>query len=333
MLISFYNDGKKIQTLFKLFKALIFKDSRASLLIWLRQQGELTNFYNLQYHIEKYPSFDIGSITFDPLGSGDNIKAAIILQGPIWYEDNFTLNTCKLYRMLYPSVDIYISIWDDDKLFNQKKWDDLRVTVVKNSKPQVLEQLGSTQLQTTLVWNALNMAKQHQIQNVFKTRADQRMLDPYFLYGFYYYSNLLEESGQRITFGLHDSIFHIPYKVNDQFMFGSIDDLIAYWQPDISVFMEMIRDVPDEVGLLSTEQLLFGRYLKSVKKWKLDYTLRQYRLACADLIAFSDEGTEAMIWIKYPFRYKPHWAFNDRSWRQWRWYEWYCYATDKKHIS
>jgi hypothetical protein len=321
----------KIQTFFKLFKALLFKDNRTSLHIWLRHQGEVTNFYNLQYHVEKYPSFDIESLKYTPIRIGNKVKTAIILQGPIWYEDNFTLNTCKLYRMLYPSVDIYISIWDDDKLFTQKKWEDLRVTIIKTPKPQVLEQLGNIQLQTALVWSALTMAKQNQVQNIFKSRADQRMLDPHFLYGFHYYSCLLEKNIQRITFGLHDSIFHIPYKVNDQFMFGNIDDLMAYWQPDISAFMDMTREVPNQFGPLSPEQLLFGRYLKTFKNLQLDYTSKQYRSACAELIAFSDEGTEAMVWIKYPFRYKPHWEFNDKSWRQWRWYEWYNYATNKSN--
>ena len=41
-------------------------------------------------------------------------KTAIVIQGPIKYEDNFTYETVKLYNLLYPECEVVLSTWEDE---------------------------------------------------------------------------------------------------------------------------------------------------------------------------------------------------------------------------
>lgn len=44
----------------------------------------------------------------------DNL--AIVMQGPIRKEENFTYNTVKYYRHMYPNVKVIVSTWIDEDL-------------------------------------------------------------------------------------------------------------------------------------------------------------------------------------------------------------------------
>ena len=300
-------------------------DFRRSLQTLVRQQGEVTSYYSLDYQIEKYPALDSDNPEI-PLLKKINIntdKTAIILQGPIWRGDSFTLNTCRLYRFLYPHVQIYLSIWDDEFIDNQNCWDALGVVFILSPKPRIYDGLGSLQFQVALVKNALIRAKLDGVKFVFKGRCDQRMLNPYFIKGFHYYSSLISPDENRLTFGLHDSIYYNPYKINDQFMYGEIDELLIYWDDRASTLVAIHNKIRQALGASSPEQLLYARYLQNSKSIKLNFSLAQYHESCGRFIAFTDEGTESMLWIKYPYRYKPHWSFNNRIWRQWNWLEWH----------
>ena len=46
---------------------------------------------------------EIRSISLNDIG--------IVMQGPIYEEGNFTLETCKFYRSLYPNIPIVVSTW------------------------------------------------------------------------------------------------------------------------------------------------------------------------------------------------------------------------------
>lgn len=319
----------RFKALRKLIGYCFSSDFRRTLQIIIRQQGEVTNFYNLSYQIEKYPILN-GDNNLIPLleRMPYRIKrSAIVLQGPIWHDDSFTLNTCRLYRSLYPEVKIYLSVWNDEVTEQTDSWHSLGVVLIKSPRPKILNELGSLQFQTTLIHNALSRAKQDGIEWVFKGRCDQRMLNPYFLHGFLYYSSLMDSRVSRLTFGLHDSLFYIPYKVNDQFMFGPIDLLMSYWNKEYDCLINIEKSAPSAMAGLSPEQLLFARFLQEDKCLELDFTLTQYHESCGRFIAFTDEGSESVLWIKYPYRFKPHWSFNNRIWRQWNWLEWQYIAS------
>lgn len=50
----------------------------------------------------------------------DNL--AIVMQGPIRKEDNFTYNTVKYYRDIYPNAKVIVSTWIDEDANDIEKY-------------------------------------------------------------------------------------------------------------------------------------------------------------------------------------------------------------------
>ncbi|MDO5381705.1 MAG: WavE lipopolysaccharide synthesis family protein [Eubacteriales bacterium] len=112
----------------------------------------------------------------------DNIKiqsedVAIIIQGPIKCEENFTLNTVKLYKKIFSNSEIIVSTWTDQDQIQLKLLRELGVTVVESSP---LDNRGSGNVNAQLLSSlkGFNSIKGDQIKYVLKTRSDQRIYYP-----------------------------------------------------------------------------------------------------------------------------------------------------------
>ena len=57
------------------------------------------------------------------------------MQGPIRKEDNFTYNTVKYYRDIYPNAKVIVSTWIDEDANDIEKIQELGATIVLNEKP------------------------------------------------------------------------------------------------------------------------------------------------------------------------------------------------------
>ncbi len=172
------------------------------------------------------PSYDAGDV-------------AIVMQGPIDYERDFTLETLMRYRRLYPNTLIILSTWKGE--IN----DDFRevisaigITIVENDMPsdrgpsniacQVASSLGGIS----------RAEKETGVRYVLKTRTDQAFYLPDFLL---YFRNTLKtypvrNAGlkERIIFlGTHGSMCTYPFRITDFMAFGTIDDVKnLYMVPD-----------------------------------------------------------------------------------------------------
>src|SRR3990167_11502815 len=56
----------------------------------------------------------------------EDASCAIIIQGPIRREDNFTLETVKLYRKHSPAATVILSTWEDEDISTFKTLEDKR---------------------------------------------------------------------------------------------------------------------------------------------------------------------------------------------------------------
>ena len=102
-------------------------------------------------------------------------KCAIIMQGPLAREDNFTLNTVRIYGKLYPGVMVIVSTWEGE---------DPEVIRQLNSEPncraicsKTPEHSGFLNLnyQITTTMTGLREAKQVGREYAFKSRTDNRI--------------------------------------------------------------------------------------------------------------------------------------------------------------
>ena len=104
----------------------------------------------------------------------DAREIALVIQGPVRYEDDTTINVLRLYRKFYPVAPIVLSTWCGT-VNNQLReaCADINVVVVENEPPRgndfkhVLSQMVSTRAGIKYV------QENYHVQYIFKARTDQ----------------------------------------------------------------------------------------------------------------------------------------------------------------
>ena len=163
--------------------------------------------------------------------NNDMNDVAIILQGPIRYENDFTYNTIKFYRSWYPNILIVISTWKGTVKENFKnKCSKFNILILENNLPvgvdnfHINHQLKSTKLAIKKIKNYKN------IKYILKARTDQRFYRSDFLI---YLKNILKlyplNSNllkNRIVFlGSEGTYKRIAFHISDFFSFGKMEDI------------------------------------------------------------------------------------------------------------
>lgn len=160
---------------------------------------------------------------------------AIILQGPIQYEDDFTLETLYRYRKIYPDTLIILSTWENEPtdlfLFLATS---VNVLVIQSPMPQD-KGAANIKCQLASTMAGLNTAKEFpNINYAIKTRSDQCIFLPDFLP---FLQNMQKtfictktELSERLIFlGGWNSMFSFPFRVSDFLVFGALYDLEHYY--------------------------------------------------------------------------------------------------------
>ena len=60
---------------------------------------------------------------------------ALVMQGPILLSNDFTFETLKLYRKIFPRTRLILSTWEDENAEELIKIRELGVEVILNNKP------------------------------------------------------------------------------------------------------------------------------------------------------------------------------------------------------
>jgi hypothetical protein len=160
-------------------------------------------------------------------------KTAIIVQGQLLGADDFTLESLRWYRQLYPQCEIILSTWQGEDAERLRCARDMGVRVVLAEKPQVAGVLNfNMQLATTA--KALEAAREVGAQFVLKTRTDQRVGDRYalsFLHALlksFPSASGLDCRGRIFLLG-DTSLVNIPFHVCDMLQFGFLEDVQKFW--------------------------------------------------------------------------------------------------------
>lgn len=177
---------------------------------------------------------------------------AIVMQGPIDYERDFTLETLMRYRRLYPDTMIILSTWLGEIT------QDLRgvltaigIVIVENEIPEYRGPSNIVcQLRSSLY--GIRAAKENkEIKYLLKTRTDQAFYLPDFLL---YFKNLLKTfpvccdgMKERLLFlGTHGSMCTYPFRITDFMVFGERDDVEGmYSAPEVFERMEYTQSDSD----------------------------------------------------------------------------------------
>jgi len=262
------------------------------------------NSFFSSHNRPKYFS-DIKSIKKDNLSNTDT---CIILQGPIIDEDNFTLETIKIYLSYYKHSQIILSTWSDADLKPFKQLLRNKLFSIITSEIPLDKGYANVNLQIISTKKALDIIDKKKIKHVLKTRTDMRY---YYNDIISYFKNLLIIFPLKKKFIQRNRIIvssvatckYRVYGLTDMLMFGDINDIKNYW--DVALHRDGIKEFnsKDQIPVIKgtpiiSEIYLCAMYLKKIKI-NLSWTLDHWWSLCGELFLVVDSTMLDWYWIKY----------------------------------
>lgn len=172
-------------------------------------------------------------------------QIGIVMQGPLFLENHFTLETVKIYKELFPSAKVILSTWQNENkeelaLIKKEK----NCIVVLNEMPDDPGVIN-VNLQCITTMRGIEEAKNLGLKYVAKTRTDWRMYQKgalrfmtHLLDAFPCSNELPRIQNKRIiTMDIatdETSIMFYPFWLSDIFQFGEIKDMETYWNQPMS---------------------------------------------------------------------------------------------------
>lgn len=204
-------------------------------------------------------------INYTPVDKKIIVDLSIIMQGPLKKDDDFTLETVKIYKQLFPGALIIVSTWktEDSQIINRIEQEG--ALVILNDLPEI-NGVGNINYQKVSTLAGLCKAKELGCSYSMKTRTDQRV---YKTDMYPYLRSLLQTfqiddvwhigQKERIAFcqGIFPNSMLIPFHVCDFFFFGSTNDLISYFDCE---FSQVDGNFGEYCEKVKKEQLTIGEY-------------------------------------------------------------------------
>jgi len=234
-------------------------------------------------------------------------KTAIVIQGAVKHEDDFTYETAKLYKELYPDCIIILSTWENE-LEQKKRYDEIGVITCFSKYP---EKPGYAHCAYQAVSSIVGIreAKKNGCTRVCKTRTDQRFHTPDL---FLYMEKLLDVFPLKIETSQKKRLIAIStttlnnrvYNTCDMFIYGEIDDVENFfdcpldtrdWNNETSV--EWID--AEQFGKLRFAEAWFVTYYLEKLGFTLKFTLEDSDYYRNELFIIVDGSSIDLYWPKY----------------------------------
>lgn len=185
------------------------------------------NFYT--YHARPQKAHDYHYDSYN-LNMVNKEKLAIILQGPVKKENDYTLNTIKLYLKNYPEALIILSTWEGESIALEESEN---LKILHNELPENRGALNFN-LQKKSTLSGLRLALSADAQFAIKTRTDQRLCAPNLdlLLHEFLERNPAHDGRARIVESSVNICKYRPYSMCDVFQYSSTEELIQMWDID-----------------------------------------------------------------------------------------------------
>ncbi len=232
---------------------------------------------------------------------------AIVLQGPIWRAEDFTVESVRRYRTNFPNAPIIVSTWTSEIGRDTARIEDLGGIVVHQTYSGFVDfHNNNLQMASTLL--GLRKAEQLGVTHVIKSRTDQRFYSERML-------GLLHEtlncfplgSGrgtqeQRIV-GLNFNTFvYRMYGLSDMFTFGTLNDSWKYWEASVVLnWKESVRGKWSlrEFSEMRVSEVKFCSEFLARTGWDLKWTLEDSWKAFAERFVILDASSVDFYWPKH----------------------------------
>ena len=232
---------------------------------------------------------------------------AIVLQGPILREDNFTYETVRRYRTNFPNTPIILSTWKSESDLDIQNIQGLGATVLTQPEPSY-RGIQNSNMQMISSAMGIQEAARQGVAFVLKTRTDQRAYSERML-GLMHAAHAnfpLSESrgaqhGRIIGLSLNSFAYRM-YGLSDMFTFGTIQDLLNYWSGKLDDRTPEDLEVASNLREYAHKRICEVQYCSSYLAqtgWKLQWTLRDSWDAIASRFLILDTSAIDLLWPKY----------------------------------
>lgn len=189
-------------------------------------------------------------------------QLAIVIQGPITRENDFTLETVKIYKKHFSDAIIILSTWEDALPVIIKQFEKLGIPVLLNKKPDYAG-ISNINFQIVSSRNGIRKARELGAEYALKLRTDQRIYAPNvadYLYNITEVFPVREGYSQkkRIVGMSLNTFKYRMYGLSDMLIYGHIDDMMLYW------------DVSLDQRVFNAEEIEeFGSSLRKFAMWRI----------------------------------------------------------------
>ena len=193
--------------------------------VFVRFARGMSTFTDPRFQYFKIQYLDRNKSKIEPCEIDDT---AIVIQGPLQYEESYTLTTAQLYREWYPNAPIIISTWKNEatEAF-RTACNKISVVILENAIPYEPGALHvNYQIESSL--KGVEYVKNNtSAKFVLKCRSDQRINRTKFLI---YFKNLLEmypPKSDKLKKRILTAGFYkwTPFFCCDFLYFGTVEDL------------------------------------------------------------------------------------------------------------
>jgi hypothetical protein len=242
---------------------------------------------------------------YPPVLSND-CAAAVIMQGPLRGEDDFTVETVRHYRRSMPAARIIVSTWAGEDAHAIERLQTAGARVVLTERPENRGPMN-VNLQICGTRAGLAAAREEGHELVLKTRTDARI---YSYHALDFFAGLMrafplsansKQHARIVTLDFATRLL-IPNHPSDMLMFGRLDDLEHFWSAPYSNHPERTRT--SNMGTLWNEQTpelyLCESYLRSIGH-PFERTIASWWRTLAELFVVVDRTSIDYFWPKYEY--------------------------------
>ena len=267
----------------------------------------------MTFHLRPISAADVG--TWSDLGEDAVSGTVIVLQGPIVEQDDFTLETVKIYQKIFRGAPIIVSTWDSTRPEVIASLRSLGAEVLLSAVPSY-RGYGNVNYQIVSTATGLKRAKERGFAWAVKTRTDQRIHAPSAL-GFL--KGLVDTfpppasmRSRLVVTGLTRK--YKLYHLSDMFHFGHVDTLLAYWDAPhdtrhfVEAEMEHNASSFKRISRMGVcESYLFTSFLSRAGE-RIEGTLQHSWRMIAKYAVVIDRESLDLFWPKY----RPSREYRDR---------------------
>lgn len=276
--------------------------------------GQLRTYYDRPRYADEVGIFSEKALKY---------KTAIVMQGPIKKEDDFTLETIRLYKRLYPDCILVLSTWRNEEAYLAQFYDE-QITICLSEPPMHSGALNCS-YQAVNSYAGIAKAAKMGCERICKTRTDQRFYLPDL---FTYLEDMLDTFPLRIQTIQKERLISIsyttlsnrPYHVCDMFLYGEAADVLRYfpgkvddrdWEP-----IHWTSNI--EYSKLRAGEVWFtANYIESLG-YDLKWTVEDSDYYLRELFLILDTTLIDLYWAKYSDNEHSERIYNDDTYQNQR---------------